>query len=683
MRATSSTRHQRLRTTRFFRVGLSTLIASSGLVVALMFSTTSANADSLTVMNCNSSGPGSLAGVVANAAADSLITFSLTCSTIPITSPIDFTVPLTIDGPGASALQLDGPQSGDQVMFNVDSDVDVSVSALSIQNEYLGITNEGTLTLSDCAMQNDPSQQQVEAIENDGTLAVDNCTMTGNGANLNDDFSLGIDNEGTASLSGCTMKGFESNFTGGAAVDNEGQLTISACIFKKNVGHFGGAAIESGGGSVAITSSRISDNEAINSTGDSIDNDAGTMVISDSTVSHNNGTGGISNAGTLSVADSSVSSNDVDGGVDNTGTLNVTGSVLSHNVGVGIDNGGGSVTVTGSEISKNFDTNKRGGGGIYNGKGTMNIADTSVSDNKSNNGPGGGIYNGGTMSLADSTVSSNSNEGGGGGIDNVGSLHVSDSTISENTVGGPGGEGGGGILNQGSGASLVVAASTLAHNDTDNHGGGIKNARGSVTLAGTVVADTSPSDCTGLITDAGYNLDDDGSCGFSAGGHSYSDVAPYLGPLQNNGGPTDTEEPALGSPLLSDIPAGTSADGVTLCPGTDQRGVARPQGSQCDIGAVELSPTPQDITSSNNATATVRQPFSFMVTTTGAPTPKLSETGAVPRKLVFTENGDGTATISGRAKKVGSSDLVIEAAFGSGSGRYVVLQVLTLTVVPG
>lgn len=648
----------------------------------MIFSATGASADTLTVMNCNSSGPGSLAGVVADAAAGSLINFSLTCSTIPITSTIDLTVPLTIDGPGVGALQLDGPQSGDQVMFNVDPDVDVSVSALSIQNEYLGITNEGMLSLSDCAMQNDPSQQQVEAIDNDGTLAINNCTMTGNGANLNDDFSLGIDNEGTASLSACTMKGFESNFTGGAAVDNGGQLTINSCTFKKNVGHFGGAAIESDGGSVTITGSRSLDNEAINSTGDSINNNAGTMSISDSTVSHNNGTGGISNGGTLSVVDSSVTSNDVDGGIDNTGTLSVTGSVVSRNFGVGIDSSAGSVTVTGSEISKNFDTNKRGGGGIYN-KGTMNIADTTVSDNKSNNGPGGGIYNGGTMSVADSTVSSNSNEGGGGGIDNAGSLNVSDSTISENAVGDQGGEGGGGILNEGSTASLVVTASTLVHNDTDNHGGGIKNARGSVALAGTVVADTSPSDCSGVITDAGYNLDDDGSCGFSTGGHSYSDAMPYLGPLQNNGGPTDTEEPALGSPLLNDIPVGTRADGATLCPSTDQRGVAGPEANQCDIGAVELSPTPQDITSSNKATATVGQPFTFMVITTGTPTPKLSETGALPRKLVFTENGDGTATISGKAKKIGSSEVVIEARFGTGSARYVVLQVLTLMVVPG
>ncbi len=160
-------------------------------------------------------------------------------------------------------------------------------------------------------------------------------------------------------------------------------------------------------------------------------------------------------------------------------------------------------------------------------------------------------------------------------------------------------------------------------------------------------------------------------------------MKPYLGPLQDNGGPTETEEPALGSPVLDDIPIGASADGVTLCPSTDQRGVARPQSSECDIGAVELSSTPQDITSAGNGTATVGQPFSFTVTTTGTPTPKLSETGTLPRNLAFTDNGDGTATISGVARKAGSSELVLKATFGTGTGKYVVLQVFTLTVTAG
>ena len=681
MRATSSNQRRRLRAGSRFRVGFATLIASSGLVSAVVFSSPRASADSLTVTNCNSSGQGSLAHVVARAAAGSTVTFSVTCSSISVTSPIDLTVPITIEGPGASAMELDSPENLDGEVFDVSPKIDVSVSGLSFQDGDPDINNEGTLTLSDCSMGSDPDQQFAVGISNEGSLTLSGCTMTGDGANLDMGNSTGLSNSGTATLSDCTMTGTETDDgpPGGAAVYNEGKLTIDSCSFKKNADFYGGGAIENDGGSVKITGSTISGNEDGAGSPAGISNDAGTMNISNSTVSGNNPQG-IANDGTMNISDSTIKSNEYSGGIANDGTLSVTDSALSYNVGGAIDNEG-SATITGSTISNNSVRGTAHGGGISN-KGTMTIADTTVSGNNSNDGPGGGIYNDGTMSLADSTVSSNMNEGGGGGIDNASNLSVSDSTISRNTVEGGGG---GGILNT---KTLVVTASTLAQNIhrsvfKDNDGGGIKNVGGTVSLAATVLAEGSSYNCSGPFIDAGYNLDDDGSCGFSAANQSFSGVPPYLGPLQDNGGPTETQEPALGSPLLDDIPMGATANGVTLCPSTDQRGVARPQGSECDIGAVELSPTSQDITSSDDATATTGQPFSFTVTTTGTPTPRLSETGTLPRKLTFTDNGNGTATISGKAKKVGSSELVFTATFGKGSGKYVVLQVFTLTVTAG
>ena len=688
MYSTVSTHRRRLRTSARFRVGLATLTASLGFVSGAMFAAQSAGAATLPVTNCNSSGPGSLAGVVATAPADSTVNWSLTCPTISLTAPIDLTVPITLEeGPGGGALDVDGPQGEGEVAFDVEPNVSALISDLSITSEYLGIVNEGTLVLQDCAIENDPNQQESEAIDNEGTLSIHDCQMTGNEADLNDDFSLGIENDGTATLSDCGMEGYEANYSGGSAISNEGQLNISKCSFTGNVGHFGAGAIENDGGSVGILASDFSDNEAINSTGDQIGNDAGTMDIDDTNVHNDNEGGGIYNDGTMNLGLTTIYSNVAvnGGGISNTGALSVTDSTISGNTGLqgggGIDSGAGSATITGSTISNNSVRGTAHGGGISN-KGTMTIADTTVSGNNSNDGPGGGIYNDGTMSLADSTVSSNMNEGGGGGIDNASNLSVSDSTISRNTVEGGGG---GGILNT---KTLVVTASTLAQNIhrsvfKDNDGGGIKNVGGTVSLAATVLAEGSSYNCSGPFIDAGYNLDDDGSCGFSAANQSFSGVPPYLGPLQDNGGPTETQEPALGSPLLDDIPMGATANGVTLCPSTDQRGVARPQGSECDIGAVELSPTPQDITSSDDATATTGQPFSFTVTTTGTPTPRLSETGTLPRKLTFTDNGNGTATISGKAKKVGSSELVFTATFGKGSGKYVVLQVFTLTVTAG
>ena len=67
---------------------------------------------------------------------------------------------------------------------------------------------------------------------------------------------------------------------------------------------------------------------------------------------------------------------------------------------------------------------------------------------------------------------------------------------------------------------------------------------GTVDIAGSIVSDSpSGGDCSGDIKDAGYNLDDDGTCSFSSANHSLSDTNPDLGPLADNGGLTDTQYP--------------------------------------------------------------------------------------------------------------------------------------------
>ena len=202
-------------------------------------------------------------------------------------------------------------------------------------------------------------------------------------------------------------------------------------------------------------------------------------------------------------------------------------------------------------------------------------------------------------------------------------------TVSGNAVQ-TGGDGGGGIFN---GSSLLLSSSTIAANTAPVGGGGIFSGGGATTtVAGTIVAGSRSGDCSGTVTDAGYNLSDDGTCGFTAGQNSLPETDPDLGPLADNGGTTETQAPGPTSPALDRIPLDTFVDGVILCPGTDQRGVARPQAVGCDIGSVEPV-LPAAITSADRATATVGSPFSFTVTTSGTPAPKLSMTGTLPKGI--------------------------------------------------
>lgn len=87
------------------------------------------------------------------------------------------------------------------------------------------------------------------------------------------------------------------------------------------------------------------------------------------------------------------------------------------------------------------------------------------------------------------------------------------------------------------------------------------------------------SNASGVINSAGHNLESTNTCGFWGTGDLIN-TDPLLGPLQDNGGSTHTH--ALIVPSLA-INGGTNSG----CPATDQRGISRPQGATCDIGAFE------------------------------------------------------------------------------------------------
>ncbi len=74
--------------------------------------------------------------------------------------------------------------------------------------------------------------------------------------------------------------------------------------------------------------------------------------------------------------------------------------------------------------------------------------------------------------------------------------------------------------------------------------------------------------------------------------------------------------------------------------------------------------------------------FTFLVTTSGTPTPKVKKQGKLPKGVHLVNNHNGTGTISGvpSVKRIGPFHLTIEAIFGKGKTKHVVTQAFTLTV---
>ncbi|WP_432076389.1 choice-of-anchor Q domain-containing protein [Streptomyces wuyuanensis] len=264
------------------------------------------------------------------------------------------------------------------------------------------------------------------------------------------------------------------------------------------------------------------------------------------------------------------------------------------------------LTITGGDAKqREVPITDPGGGGIANSK-KMTLRRVTVTGNRA--GYGGGIFNipGSHLTLIESTVSRNTaGEAGGIRFDDTGT--VVNSTIAGNRVtddwdrpGSLSGYGGGIDIR---GRGLVdIRNSTITGNTATDGGGGINIAPayldslpgpitdpinlplGHLALQNTIIANNTigqaTSDCKNVfatIESRGNNLDSGNSCHLTAEGDLPS-RDPHLAPLGDNGGPTDTVA------LLPESPA---LDTASDCPSADQRGVLRPQGPACDIGAFE------------------------------------------------------------------------------------------------
>jgi parallel beta-helix repeat protein len=222
------------------------------------------------------------------------------------------------------------------------------------------------------------------------------------------------------------------------------------------------------------------------------------------------------------------------------------------------------------------------GGGFYNRSSggvdiTVQIVNSSFYENEAVNG--GGIYiRSGKTEISQSAIYENTAvQGAGLYTHNTDGVDIENSTISGNTASGNGG----GIYNSDSPTNLLFV--TVSHNAAGGSGGGLYNTDSSVLfITNSIVANSvSGGDCALGDTTSGFgngdfNIIEDGSC-FSVGV-----VDPMLGPLQDNGGATFTHA------LLPNSPAINANGPCQNFISYDQRGVSRPQGGGCDIGAFEF-----------------------------------------------------------------------------------------------
>ncbi len=210
------------------------------------------------------------------------------------------------------------------------------------------------------------------------------------------------------------------------------------------------------------------------------------------------------------------------------------------------------------------------------------------------NGHGfGGAQNLGTMVVTDSTFANNF--GDSGAILNKGPLLI----VTNSTFSGNSSTNGSAIdSDPGLTTNLVIATgSTFSGNSVIgfSENSVVFAQSGTVTFQNSLIAGNTlngGSECEvshGVFTDLGYNLDDDGSCGFSSANHSLSNNQnSNPGALSSNGGPTQTVPLTYPSTAIDAIPITASACGVS----PDQRGVLRPQGLACDMGAFEANEIP-------------------------------------------------------------------------------------------
>ena len=487
----------------------------------------------------------------------------------------------------------------------------------------------------------------------------------------------------------------------GGAIVNQGNLVVQNSTLSANQaqGGAGASSVSGGGGGLGFNGG----------TGSGGGGGGGGRTGAGGNAGTNGGAGGLPAGGGGQNGTNGTGGGPGSGGTGNTGgggggEAGSAGGVSGHGGAGGFGGGGGG----GGRSNFGGPVGRGGAGGFGGGGGAAAATALGATNTGGNGGFGGGGgtgtggSNGGTSSFAGGAGGNGNGAGGGGGglggaiFNHLGTVTLINSTLSSNTAqggnganvsgpgtGGTGGSGyGGGVFNYN--GTVTVVAATLSDNvvtsgtngtpapatSSDAGGGGIYNlgdgALARLTILSSILANTGSgaTDCaSGLINSGTVNVTNTASLieSNNACGSPALSTDPNLGPLQDNGGPTFTHALLTGSQAIN---AGSNT--VTGAPynlTTDQRGTGYPRSidGTVDMGAVEFGTACSTITLSpgslpngtigvvytNNLSASGgTSPYSFAVTG-----------GSVPTGLTL--NSDGTW--SGAPSATGTFNFTVTA----------------------
>jgi CSLREA domain-containing protein/uncharacterized repeat protein (TIGR01451 family) len=533
---------------------------------------------------------------------------------------IDDSASVTIRGAGSGSTIIDG--NNVDRLFSVDSGASLTLSGMTLRGGTPAAPSSGT--------------QFGGAIWTDGGLTIGDFATGASGDVVFEDNEGFADDGGaiyagassTVSLTGAT---FQNNacYQGCAIADiSNNQMSISHSRFEANLSYSeqGGAIYGDGDAGLTVDSSTFSANTAGDG-GAIFWNSTGALTIGGSTFDANDttSTGGaidVEAGGPLSIRNSTFDANvSSDGGAiyeDADQAVSITGSTFEDNYAAG--EGGGVYDDKSSGITADDDafidnSAPDDGGGAMRLDSTNAVSYTLNHDlfqgNTATDDYGGAVswFTGSLTSIGSSYVDDTAGYSGGALYGDSGhSLTLINDTVSHD-AGGPSLNAGGGAiyLDVSTPASLINDTITDNVQDADRVGGieGVADltttgysGSGTAGIQNTVIAGNTGGDCDVKFSssfDLGHNMDGDGSCfGGPVVASDLPEKDPDLGNPADNGGvlagnPTDGSAQTI--PTGAEKPGGptVNAGSDTHCPATDARGVPRPQGSACDIGAFELA----------------------------------------------------------------------------------------------